>query len=51
MLIVIKDGINPILNQYDYPELSIKIGIDEGENLIIQYRHDKVLQLMFLSIV
>ena len=41
MLIVIKNGINPILNQYDYAELSIKIGIDEGENLIVQYRHDK----------
>ena len=41
MLIVIKNGINPILNQYDYPELIIKMGIDEGENLIVQYRHDK----------
>src|SRR5919108_1223216 len=40
MITVIKNGINPILNQYDYPELSVKIGIDEGENIIVQYGHD-----------
>jgi class 3 adenylate cyclase len=41
MITVIKNGINPILNQYDYPELNIKIGIDEGENVIVQYGEDK----------
>ncbi|HYY66172.1 MAG TPA: adenylate/guanylate cyclase domain-containing protein [Nitrososphaeraceae archaeon] len=41
MISVIKNGINPILNQYDYPELSVKIGLDEGENVIVQYGHDK----------
>ncbi|HET6730656.1 MAG TPA: adenylate/guanylate cyclase domain-containing protein [Nitrososphaeraceae archaeon] len=41
ILSVIKNGINPILNQYDYPELSIKIGVDEGENVVVQYGHDK----------
>ena len=42
MITVIRNGINPILNnQYDYPELSVKIGIDEGENVIVQYGHDK----------
>ncbi|MRN61309.1 MAG: adenylate/guanylate cyclase domain-containing protein [Nitrosopumilales archaeon] len=41
MITVVRNGINPILNQYDYPELSIKIGIDEGENTIVQYGHDK----------
>ncbi|MCC2649712.1 MAG: family 3 adenylate cyclase [Nitrososphaeraceae archaeon] len=35
MITVIKNGINPVLNQYDYPELSVKIGIDEGENVIV----------------
>ena len=30
-----------MLKQYDYPELHIKIGIDEGENVIVQYGHDK----------
>jgi class 3 adenylate cyclase len=29
------------LNQYDYPELSIKIGVGEGENIIVQYDHDE----------
>ncbi|MFL6435803.1 MAG: adenylate/guanylate cyclase domain-containing protein [Nitrososphaeraceae archaeon] len=41
MITVIKKGINPILKQYDYPELCVKIGIDEGENVIVQYGHDK----------
>ncbi|MFL6355568.1 MAG: adenylate/guanylate cyclase domain-containing protein [Nitrososphaeraceae archaeon] len=41
MITVIKNGINHILNQYDYPELCVKIGIDEGENVIVQYGHDK----------
>ncbi|HEU4446314.1 MAG TPA: adenylate/guanylate cyclase domain-containing protein, partial [Nitrososphaeraceae archaeon] len=40
MITVIKNGINPILNQYDYPDLAVKIGIDEGENVIVQYGHD-----------
>lgn len=41
MMTVIKNGINPILNQYDYPELNVKVGIDEGENVIVQYGEDK----------
>ena len=49
MITVVKNGINPILNQYDYPELSIKIGIDEGENTIVQYGHDKGSPIDILS--
>jgi hypothetical protein len=42
MITVIKNGINLILNnQYDYPEFSITISIDEGENVIVHYRPDK----------
>ena len=41
MFTVVRNGINPILNQYDYPEVIVKIGIDEGENVIVQYGHDK----------
>ena len=41
MLSVIRNGLNPILNQYDYPELGAKIGIDEGENAVVQYNTDK----------
>ena len=41
MFTVVRNGINPILNQYDYPEVIVKIGVDEGENVIVQYGHDK----------
>lgn len=27
--------------KYGYPELLVKIGIDEGENTVIQYRYEK----------
>jgi len=40
MLSVIQKGINPILNQYDYPDLAIKVGIDYGENMIVRYGSD-----------
>jgi class 3 adenylate cyclase len=49
MLTVIKNGINPILNQYDYPELNVKIGMDEGENVIVQYGHEKDSQIDILG--
>jgi len=32
MIKVIREGINPILNQYAYPELNVRIGIDLGES-------------------
>ncbi len=41
MFTVVRNGINPILNQYDYPEVIVKIGVDEGENVVVQYGHDK----------
>jgi class 3 adenylate cyclase len=40
MIKVIQQGINPILNQYDYPELKTRIGIDYGEIAIVQYGWD-----------
>jgi adenylate cyclase len=40
MLSVIQKGINPILNQYEYPDLAVKIGIDFGENMIVRYGSD-----------
>ena len=40
MIKVIKEGINPILNQYDYPELKVRIGIDYGEVAVVQYGID-----------
>lgn len=41
MINVIKNGINPILTKHEYPELSVKIGIDEGEDVVVQYGYDK----------
>lgn len=41
MLSVVEKGINPILNQYDYPELKIKIGMDFGKNIVVRYGADK----------
>ena len=37
MIETIKSGMNPILNQYDYPDLKIKIGIDAGQIMAISY--------------
>jgi len=41
MIKIIEDGINPILNNYDYPDLYIKIGIDYGESMVMRYGMDK----------
>lgn len=40
MLTVIQKGINPILNQYDYPDLMVKIGVDYGQNIVVRYGAD-----------
>ena len=40
MIKIIEQGINPILNQYDYPDLFVKIGVDFGTNMIIRYGSD-----------
>ena len=40
MLAVIQKGINPILNQYDYPDLSVKVGLDYGQNVVVRYGAD-----------
>ena len=37
MLAVIQKGINPILNQYDYPDLMVKIGADFGQSIVVRY--------------
>jgi len=41
MLSVVEKGINPILDQYDYPELKVKIGMDYGKNIIVRYGANK----------
>ncbi len=40
MISVIQKGINPILNQYDYPDLMVKVGVDFGHNIVVRYGAD-----------
>jgi adenylate cyclase len=40
MIKIIREGINPILNQYDYAEINVRVGIDLGENVVVQYGWD-----------
>ena len=40
MIKVTRQGINPILNQNDYPEMSVRIVIDVGENAVVQFGWD-----------
>ncbi|HEX9677847.1 adenylate/guanylate cyclase domain-containing protein [Nitrososphaera sp.] len=43
MIRVMQQGINPILNQYDYPELNVRVGIDVGDNVVVQYGWDTTM--------
>ena len=38
---IIRKGLNPVLKKNNYPELAVKIGIDDGENIVVQYGNDK----------
>jgi class 3 adenylate cyclase len=49
MINVLKNGINPILKNYECPELYVKIGIEEGQNVIVQYAYDKSSQIDLLG--
>jgi adenylate cyclase len=41
MIKIVRQGINPILDQNGYPELSVRIGIDVGDqNAVLQYGWD-----------
>lgn len=40
MISIIQKGINPVLNQYDYPDLMVKIGVDFGQNIVVRYGAD-----------
>ena len=37
MLLIVDQGINPVLEQFGFPKLRVKIGIDSGENAVIEY--------------
>jgi adenylate cyclase len=40
MIKIMRDGLNPILSEYDYPEMGVRVGIDVGENVVVQYGND-----------
>ena len=44
MLSVLRNDINPVFRRHNYPDLQIKIGMAEGENIVIQYGKDKSSQ-------
>src|SRR5919108_3870844 len=40
MIKIVREGLNPILGEYDYPEMGVRVGIDVGENVVVQYVWD-----------
>lgn len=38
---VIRQVINPILSEHDYPELAVRIGVDAGQCAVVMYGSDK----------
>jgi class 3 adenylate cyclase len=40
MIKVVQEGINPILNQNDYPDLKVRVGINFGEIAVVRYGID-----------
>ena len=49
MITAIKEKINPVLSKHDYPELKLKIGMDEGENVVVQYGYNRNSQIDILG--
>jgi adenylate cyclase len=49
MINVIKEEINTIFKRYDYPELFAKIGIDAGQNAIVQYGYEQLSPIDILG--
>ena len=51
LISVLSNGINPILKNFECPELAVKVGIDEGETVVVQYAYDKSAQIDMLGYV
>ena len=45
MIKIMREGLNPILSEYDYPEMGVRVGIDVGENVVVQYSGDSSSRL------
>jgi len=51
MLATVRNDINPVFCRHGYPDLQIKLGIAEGENVVIQYGRDKSSQIDLIGYV
>jgi class 3 adenylate cyclase len=49
MINVIKEEINTIFKRYGYPELFVKIGIEAGENAVVQYGYEQLSPIDILG--
>ena len=46
---VLINGIDPILKNYECPELFVKVGAEEGQNVVVQYAYDRSSQIDLLG--
>lgn len=51
MRAVLKNDINPVFRRHNYPDLQIKIGMAEGENIVIQYGKDTNSQIDLIGYI
>jgi len=51
MISVLRNDINPVFHKHGYPDLQIKVGMAEGENVVIQYGKDKSSQIDLIGYV
>ena len=51
MLAAVRNDINPVFRRHGYPDLQIKIGMAEGENIVIQYGKDKSSQIDLIGYI
>ena len=47
----VRNDINPVFRRHSYPDLQIKIGMAEGENIVIQYGKDKSSQIDLIGYI
>lgn len=51
MLSTVRNDINPVFRRHGYPDLQIKIGMTEGESVVIQYGKDNSSQIDLIGYV
>jgi adenylate cyclase len=51
MISVLRNDINPVFHKHGYPDLQIKVGMAEGENVVIQYGKDKSSQIDLIGYI